>query len=83
MGRHVSERGKRVFPTGVTIALLLCGLLGAGPILIEMAPTALKPTGFARKFVYPPSAAHHKGTKDTKLLWTLCPLCLCGANTPC
>jgi hypothetical protein len=33
---------ERVLPVGVTLALLFCGLLGAGPILIEMILMALE-----------------------------------------
>jgi len=36
-----------VFPPGVTVALLLFGLLGAAPILIDLAPSALEGGGLS------------------------------------
>lgn len=33
------DEEERLFPTGLTVALLLCGLLGAGPILVDAVTT--------------------------------------------
>ena len=40
----------RAFPPSVTVALLLCGLLGAAPMLIDLAPSALEDGGLSAWF---------------------------------
>jgi len=45
-GATFQDSEQRVLPVSVTVAFLCCGLLAAGPILIEMDPMALDGSTF-------------------------------------